>query len=214
MGMFDYQFLCLLSSIFPSIHTVSFVLTLFLTLCTNSWNIQALRRATKEELKQHCSRCDEFGHNCLSCSMPMTDEWVLLLNIYPPIILIFVTKFWQCFFSFKSFTLFFLFSFFFFTWNFQERFPKPRPTKAAPAGPIKSPRKTRKPPHCSECGAAGHNRRSCIVRRIIMKWVVYVFPYAELVNICTLLMFVLVFSSTWFWPFETFQWLLVLGTKS
>lgn len=109
MGMFDYWFLCLLSSIFPSIYTVSFVLTLFLTLCSNSGNIQALRRATEEELKQHCSRCGKFGHNCLSCSMPMTDEWVLLLNIYPTIILIFVTNFWQSFFSFKSFTFVFFF---------------------------------------------------------------------------------------------------------
>ncbi|XP_023881384.1 uncharacterized protein LOC111993785 [Quercus suber] len=96
-----------------------------LTCFSASFRKWALRRATEEELKQHCSRCGEFGHNCLSCSIPMTDEW--------------------------------------------ERFPKPRPTKAAPTGPIKSPRKTRKPPHCSECGAAGHNRRSCIVRRIIMK---------------------------------------------
>ncbi|KAK7845714.1 hypothetical protein CFP56_008977, partial [Quercus suber] len=46
-----------------------------LTCFSASFRKWALRRATEEELKQHCSRCGEFGHNCLSCSIPMTDEW-------------------------------------------------------------------------------------------------------------------------------------------
>ncbi|KAB1214419.1 hypothetical protein CJ030_MR5G003229 [Morella rubra] len=99
---------------------------------SGSFRKWALKRATKEELNQHCTHCGGVGHDCVSCYRPITYRRERLPNSPP---------------SSSTYQ--------------RERLPNSPPPPAAPTDRVKSPRKLKKPQHCSRCGKAGHNRRTC-----------------------------------------------------